>query len=69
MTDFESGCISAFEETFPDALTSTCYFHLMQSFRRNADKAKLDTGNGINTSLTSIIRADGNLGFDFRKLR
>jgi len=58
-SDFESACMLAFESTFPDAAIRTCYFHLMQSFRRKAD--------GV--GLKKLIRTDANIGFDFRKLR
>ena len=63
MSDFESGCISAFESVFPDASTSTCYFHMMQSFKRNSDKA------GLIPLIRSTDNSTKDFGFEFRKLR
>lgn len=58
-SDFESACIGAVEEIFEDAATKTCYFHLMQSFRRKIDEY------GLRTRICS----DKKLLFDYRKLK
>lgn len=59
MSDFESACIKATKLVFPAIENAGCYFHLMQSFRRQADKHELKT----------ILENDDLLMFQFKKLR
>lgn len=59
MSDFESACIKAIKNVFPQVRNSACFFHLMQSFRRQADQ------HGLRTTLNNSKK----LMFQYKKLK
>jgi hypothetical protein len=59
MSDFECASIKAAKIAFKSVTNSACFFHLMQSFRRQADS------HGLRTALNE----DRILSYQFKKLK
>lgn len=59
MSDYECASINAIKIIFPNIINSACFFHLMQSFRRQADSH----------GLKSDLNENDTLAYQFKKLK
>ena len=58
LTDFEMAAMGAFQEKFPDARTTGCYFHLAQSVIRKVHevglKVEYETSNDVRIAVRCL---------------